>query len=94
MFIGLLQIRHSIQDHARLYLFAIFVLLTWLVWVVKVIISRRYRPVVRRGSWRPEAFLSPTAGEMRCALPSRDCGGRWAASRAAATSSAVTRWTI
>ncbi len=44
MFIGLLQLRHSLQDHARLYLFSIFVLLTWVVWILKVILSRRYRP--------------------------------------------------
>jgi hyaluronan synthase len=44
VFIGLLQLRHSLQEHARLYLFTLFVLLTWLVWAVKVVLSRRYRP--------------------------------------------------
>ncbi len=44
MLIGILELRHSIQDHARLYLFSVFVLLTWLVWIVKVVLSRRYRP--------------------------------------------------
>lgn len=44
MFIGLLQFRLSLQEHARLYLFTVFVLLTWLVWLVKVVLSRHYRP--------------------------------------------------
>ncbi len=44
MFIGLLQIRHSLQEHQRFYLFSVFVLLTWAVWLAKVVLSRRYRP--------------------------------------------------
>jgi hyaluronan synthase len=44
VFIGLLQLRYSIEAHGRLYLFSVFVLLTWLVWLVKVLLSRRYRP--------------------------------------------------
>lgn len=44
MLIGILELRHSVQEHARLYLFSIFVLLTWLVWILKVVLSRRYRP--------------------------------------------------
>jgi hyaluronan synthase len=44
MFIGLLQLRHSFHEHGRLYLFSMFVLLTWLVWLAKVILSRGYRP--------------------------------------------------
>ncbi|HEY2041360.1 MAG TPA: glycosyltransferase [Jatrophihabitans sp.] len=44
VFIGLLQLRHSIQENARLYLFSVFVLLTWLVWLVKLLLSRQYRP--------------------------------------------------
>jgi len=44
VFIGLLQLRHSIEEHSRLYLFSVFVLLTWAVWLVKVVLSRRYRP--------------------------------------------------
>jgi hyaluronan synthase len=46
MFIGLLQIRHAIQDHARLLVFTMFVILTWAVWLLKASISRRYRPWV------------------------------------------------
>jgi len=44
MFIGLLQLRHSVQDHTRIYLFSSFVLLTWLIWLAKVVLSRRYQP--------------------------------------------------
>lgn len=47
MFIGLLQLRHSLHEHQRLYLFSIFVGLTWLVWAAKVVLSRRYRPWVK-----------------------------------------------
>ncbi|SDI92371.1 hyaluronan synthase [Frankineae bacterium MT45] len=46
MFIGLLQIRHSLETHSRLYLFSIFVMLTWIIWVIKVVLSRRYHPWV------------------------------------------------
>jgi hyaluronan synthase len=42
--IGLLQLRESVQHHAHLYLFTIFVLLTWVLWGTKAAISRRYRP--------------------------------------------------
>lgn len=44
MFIGLLQLRHSLQDHQRLYLFSVFVVLTWVIWAIKVGLSRLYRP--------------------------------------------------
>jgi hyaluronan synthase len=44
MLVGLLELRHSLQHHAQLYLFSVFVLLTWLLWMVKVGLSRRYRP--------------------------------------------------
>jgi len=44
MFIGLLQIRHSLTEHSRFYLFSFFVLFTWLIWLVKVVLSRQYRP--------------------------------------------------
>jgi hyaluronan synthase len=44
MLIGLLQLRQSIQQHTHLYLFSLFVALTWLLWIVKVVLSRRYRP--------------------------------------------------
>jgi hyaluronan synthase len=44
VFIGLLQLRHSLHAHARLYLFTVFVVMTWLIWLVKVVLSRRYKP--------------------------------------------------
>lgn len=44
MFIGLLQIRHSLTGHTRMYLFSFFVLLTWLIWLIKVVLSRQYKP--------------------------------------------------
>jgi hyaluronan synthase len=45
--VGILELRHSIQDHSRIYLFSAFVLLTWLIWMIKVVLSRRYRPWTR-----------------------------------------------
>ncbi|MFY0406573.1 glycosyltransferase family 2 protein [Solicola sp. PLA-1-18] len=44
MFIAILQLRHTIQQDGHLYLFCAFVLLTWLVWLAKVVLSRGYRP--------------------------------------------------
>lgn len=44
MLIGILEIRHSIQHHTRYYLFSAFVVLTWLIWGTKVVLSRRYKP--------------------------------------------------
>jgi hyaluronan synthase len=42
--VGLLQVRETVSHHAHLYLFTVFVLLTWAIWIVKVALSRRYRP--------------------------------------------------
>ncbi|HSY15348.1 MAG TPA: glycosyltransferase, partial [Jatrophihabitantaceae bacterium] len=44
MLVGLLELRNTLREHAHLYLFTVFVLLTWLLWVVKVALSRRYQP--------------------------------------------------
>jgi hyaluronan synthase len=44
--IGLLQMRHTLHEHTRLALFTVFVLVTWGVWVLKVVLSRRYQPWV------------------------------------------------
>ena len=44
MLIGMLQLRHSFEDHTRLFLFSIFVVLTWVVWILKVVLSRNYAP--------------------------------------------------
>lgn len=44
MFIFLLQIRHMLGGHPEIYMFAVYSALIWLVWVVKTVLSRRYRP--------------------------------------------------
>lgn len=44
MFIAILELRHTIEQNGHLYLFSVFVLLTWMVWLLKVMWSRRYRP--------------------------------------------------
>ena len=44
MFIFLLQIRHMLGGHPEFYLFAIYSALIWVIWIVKVSVSRRYRP--------------------------------------------------
>lgn len=45
MFIFLLQLRHMLGDQNEYYLFAVFSALVWALWALKVILSRRYRPV-------------------------------------------------
>jgi len=41
---ALLQLRDAIEDSGHLYLFSLLVVLIWLVWLVKVLLSRRYAP--------------------------------------------------
>jgi hyaluronan synthase len=43
VFIFLLQLRHMIGGHPEFYLFAIYSALIWVIWIVKVLMSRRYR---------------------------------------------------
>jgi len=43
LFVFLMQIRDTLTN-GRVYLFTIFVLLTWIVWARRVQLSRRYRP--------------------------------------------------
>ncbi|RDV45023.1 glycosyl transferase family 2 [Leifsonia sp. ku-ls] len=43
MFIFLLQLRHMLGGHPEFYLFAIYSALIWVIWIVKVLMSRRYR---------------------------------------------------
>jgi len=43
VFIFLLQIRHMIGGHPELYLFAVYSALIWVIWIVKALMSRRYR---------------------------------------------------
>lgn len=44
MFIFLLQVRHMLGGHPEIYMFAVYSALIWLVWVIKTLLSRRYRP--------------------------------------------------
>jgi len=44
VFIFILQIRHMAEGHPELYLFAIYSLLIWGLWIVKVAVSSRYKP--------------------------------------------------
>lgn len=46
MFVAILQLRHAIDGHGHVYLFIGFVALTWMIWIAKVALSRRYRPWV------------------------------------------------
>jgi hyaluronan synthase len=43
MFIFLLQLRDTVVEHRR-HIFTIFVVLVWVTWLSKVVLSRRYRP--------------------------------------------------
>ncbi|WP_213814632.1 glycosyltransferase family 2 protein [Glaciihabitans sp. dw_435] len=44
MFIFILQIRHMAEGHEELYLFAFYSALIWVMWIIKVVVSNRYRP--------------------------------------------------
>ncbi|MFT4029598.1 MAG: glycosyltransferase family 2 protein [Protaetiibacter sp.] len=44
MFIFLLQLRHMAEGHPELYLFAVYSALIWGLWVLKTVLSARYRP--------------------------------------------------
>ena len=44
MFVFLLQVRHTLEEGGRVYLFAVFSTIVWLIWIIKVVLSRRYRP--------------------------------------------------
>jgi len=44
VFVAILELRQTFTEHGHLYLFSLFVALTWLVWLAKVVLSRRYRP--------------------------------------------------
>lgn len=44
MFIFLLQLRHMTEGHPELYLFAIYSALIWALWILKMVLSARYRP--------------------------------------------------
>ncbi len=44
MFIFVLQLRHMLSGQSEIYLFAVFSALVWALWLLKVLLSRRYRP--------------------------------------------------
>jgi len=44
VFIFILQIRHMAEGHPELYLFAIYSALIWGLWIIKLVVSNRYRP--------------------------------------------------
>jgi cellulose synthase/poly-beta-1,6-N-acetylglucosamine synthase-like glycosyltransferase len=44
LFIFILQIRHLIEGHPELYLFTVYSACIWILWIIKVLVSRQYRP--------------------------------------------------
>lgn len=44
VFIFILQLRHMIEGHPEIYMFAIYSSLIWALWLLKVVLSSRYRP--------------------------------------------------
>jgi cellulose synthase/poly-beta-1,6-N-acetylglucosamine synthase-like glycosyltransferase len=44
MFIFILQIRHMLEGHPEIYMFAVYSALIWFLWLLKVALSSRYRP--------------------------------------------------
>lgn len=46
MFIFILQLRQLFDGHTELYMFAVYSALIWFLWLIKLILSSRYRPYV------------------------------------------------
>ena len=44
MFTFILQIRQMVDGHPEFYLFTVYSLVIWLLWLLKVVLSARYRP--------------------------------------------------
>ncbi|MFP7760586.1 glycosyltransferase [Marisediminicola sp. LYQ134] len=44
MFIFILQLRHMIEGHPEIYMFAVYSALIWALWLLKMFLSARYRP--------------------------------------------------
>ncbi|PSL39410.1 hyaluronan synthase [Labedella gwakjiensis] len=44
MFIVILQLRHMLGGHPELYMFVVYSAFIWALWLVKVVLSSRYRP--------------------------------------------------
>jgi cellulose synthase/poly-beta-1,6-N-acetylglucosamine synthase-like glycosyltransferase len=40
----ILQIRHVINGQPQIYLFSVYSIMIWILWIIKVVISRSYRP--------------------------------------------------
>jgi cellulose synthase/poly-beta-1,6-N-acetylglucosamine synthase-like glycosyltransferase len=40
----ILQIRHQINGHPEVYLFSVYSIMIWVLWIIKVVVSRNYRP--------------------------------------------------
>ena len=66
VFIFLLQLRHMLGGHPEFYLFAVYSALIWVIWIVKVLMSRRYRPYTERV---PRHDQRRRAGRRRAARP-------------------------
>ncbi|NUU19739.1 glycosyltransferase [Cellulomonas humilata] len=44
MFVFVLQLRHMFEGQSEFYLFALFSTVIWALWLIKVLLSRRYKP--------------------------------------------------
>ncbi|WP_127126254.1 glycosyltransferase [Georgenia sp. SYP-B2076] len=44
MFVFLLMLRHAFVEDGTVYLFAVFSAIVWALWLIKILLSRRYRP--------------------------------------------------
>ncbi|MBO3085799.1 glycosyltransferase [Cellulomonas fengjieae] len=44
MFVFVLQLRHMLEGQSEFYLFAFFSTIIWVLWLIKVLLSRRYKP--------------------------------------------------
>ncbi|RWZ51647.1 glycosyltransferase [Labedella phragmitis] len=44
MFIVILQLRHMLGGHPELYMFVVYSAFIWALWLIKVVLSSRYRP--------------------------------------------------
>jgi cellulose synthase/poly-beta-1,6-N-acetylglucosamine synthase-like glycosyltransferase len=48
LFIFILQLRQLIEGHDEVYLFAVYSGIIWLLWLIKMVLSARYRPFTGR----------------------------------------------
>ena len=59
MFTFILQIRQMVEGHPEFYLFAVYSIMIWVLWIIKVVLSARYRPFTGTTPARP-ASSSPS----------------------------------